>query len=139
MRTVLFKIGLMCALTTSVWANDVDGVEMEVLAKTTSSWNGDSLPGYASGQAEITILRITVPPRTQLPMHEHPVINAGVLLKGRLTVVSEDGDTLYLEAGDAIVELVDKWHYGRNESDTPAEIIVFYAGSKGKSITVKKQ
>ena len=71
-------------------------------------------------------------------MHKHLVINAGVLLTGKLTVVAEDGHTLHLKAGDSIVELVNKWHYGRNEGDEPAEIIVFYAGTPGTPITVKK-
>lgn len=138
MRTVLWVTFLLCALTSNVWAHDPDTVEVKVLAKTTSSWNGRELPPYGKGRPEITILRITVPPKVQLPLHRHPVINAGVLLRGQLTVVTEDGETLHLKAGEAIVELVDKWHYGKNEGSEPAEIIVFYAGIKGKPITIKK-
>ena len=51
--------------------------------------------------------------------------------------MTEDKKTLHLKAGDPIVEVVDTWHYGRNDGDTPAEIIVFYAGVKGTPITVK--
>jgi len=40
-------------------------------------------------------------------------------------------------AGDAIVEVVEKWHSGRNRGDEAAEIIVFYVGGKGQPITVK--
>ncbi len=65
------------------------------------------------------------------------MINAGVLLKGQLTVVTEAGDTLHLQTGDPIVELVNEWHYGKNEGDEPAEIIVVYAGTEGTPITVK--
>jgi len=39
---------------------------------------------------------------------------------------------------DPIVEVVNTWHYGRNEGDKPAEIIVFYAGEKGDPVTIKK-
>jgi quercetin dioxygenase-like cupin family protein len=70
-------------------------------------------------------------------MHHHPVINAGVLLKGELTVVADDNKTLHLRAGDSIVELVNKKHYGKNEGKEAAEIIVFYAGVENKPITVK--
>jgi quercetin dioxygenase-like cupin family protein len=66
------------------------------------------------------------------------VINAGVLLKGSLMVVTEEQDTLHMKAGDSIVEVVNKWHYGINEGNEPAEIIVFYAGIKGKPVTVEK-
>ena len=111
---------------------------VETLAKTEKTWAGDPLPSYPSGRPEITILRIVIPAKSTLPLHKHPVINAGVLLKGELTVFTEDGETLRMKAGDSIVEVVDKWHYGKNEGDEPAEIIVFYAGSRGMPITVKR-
>jgi quercetin dioxygenase-like cupin family protein len=60
------------------------------------------------------------------------------LLKGELTVVTENNETLHLKAGDPIVEVVNKWHYGKNEGNEPAEIIVFYAGTRDTPITVKK-
>ena len=111
-------------------------VAVNVLAKTVSSWDGNLLPLYPEGQPEITILRIRVQPGISLEMHKHPVINAGVLIEGQLTVMAEDGAILHLNAGDGIVELVDKWHYGRNDGKIPAEIIVFYAGTKDGPITV---
>ena len=74
-----------------------------------------------------------------MALHQHPVINAGVLLQGQLTVVKKDEKILHLKAGDAIVEVVDTWHYGKNEGDEPAVIIVFYAGTVGSEITVKKK
>ena len=64
-------------------------------------------------------------------MHTHPVINAGVLVSGELTVITDSGQTLHLKPGDPIVEVVDTWHYGKNEGTDPADIIVFYAGEKG--------
>lgn len=125
-------------LSSNVWAQDVNTVKVDVLAKTSSSWDGRDLPDYTKGKPEITILRITIPQGVQLPLHKHPVINAGILLKGELTVVTEDNKTLHLKAGDSIVELVNKWHYGKNEGNKPAEIIVFYAGILGTPITIKK-
>jgi quercetin dioxygenase-like cupin family protein len=109
-----------------------------VLAKSSSSWDGTPLPQYPRSQPEVTILRITVPPGMQLTMHKHPVINAGVLLKGQLIVVTEDERRFALETGDSIVELVNQWHYGMNQGDQPAEIIMFYAGTPGVPITVEQ-
>lgn len=114
-----------------------EAIESETLVKTTQSWDGRALPAYPQGQPEVTILRITIPPHTELELHKHNVINMGVLLRGELTVVAESGKTLQLNAGDAIVELVDQWHYGKNEGDIPAEIIVTYAGVEGLPITEK--
>ncbi|MCP4155117.1 MAG: cupin domain-containing protein, partial [bacterium] len=60
-----------------------------------------------------------------------------VMLKGELTVVTEEKKVLHLKAGDSIAEVVNTWHYGKNEGTEAAVIIVFYAGIKGKPITVK--
>jgi quercetin dioxygenase-like cupin family protein len=65
------------------------------------------------------------------------VINAGILLKGELTVVDEKGNVLKMKAGDPIVEVVNTVHYGKNEGDEPVEIVVFYAGAEGMEIVVK--
>ena len=111
-------------------------VVVKELAKSTQSWNGALLPSYPSGQAQVTILRITIPAGTELDMHKHPVINAGVLVSGQLTVVTKDEKRLLLKAGDPIVEVVNTAHYGVNKGSVPAEIIVFYAGAADTPITV---
>lgn len=113
-------------------------VKVETLAKATTSWNDSILPAYPEGQPEITVLKIDIPPHTTLDLHQHPVINAGVLLKGQLTVVAENGQTLEMKTGDALVELVNTYHYGTNPSDETAQIIVFYAGIKDEKITEYK-
>jgi len=107
----------------------------EVLAKSSQSWDGTPLPAYPVGTPEISIVRITIAPGAALPMHQHPYINAGVLLSGALTVVTELNETKHLKAGDALIEVVNKWHYGRNEGSEPAVILVFYAGVVSEPVT----
>ncbi len=107
----------------------------EVLAKSSQSWDGTPLPAYPAGTPEISIVRITIAPGASLPMHQHPYINAGVLLSGALTVVTELNETKHLKAGDALIEVVNKWHYGRNEGSEPAVILVFYAGIASEPVT----
>jgi quercetin dioxygenase-like cupin family protein len=126
-----------CAGSLNNAAADNNGIVVEQLAKSAKSWDGEYLPYYLDGQPEVTILRIQIPAGAELDMHYHPVINAGVLLKGELTVIAEDGKKLHLKAGDSIVELVNKKHYGKNEGTETAEIIVFYAGIENKPITIK--
>lgn len=133
----------MISAAASVSAKDIAEVtnariQVAELIKTTKSWNGVDLPHYSQAKPEITILRIKIPAGVKLPMHEHPVINAGVLLSGELTVKTVNNKILHLKAGDPIVEVVDTWHYGINEGKEPAEIIVFYAGVVGEKITIKK-
>jgi quercetin dioxygenase-like cupin family protein len=84
---------------------------------------------YPQGQPEITILRIIIPAGTRLETHSHPVINAGVLMSGQLTVKTRDGKVLLLKAGDSIVEVVNTLHYGINEGTVPRKLSCFTRGS----------
>lgn len=138
MNNVFLGTCLILLLAGNAAARDTNTIQAEVLTKTSSSWNGDELPDYPTAKPEITILKITIPSGAQLPMHEHPVINAGVLLAGELTVVTQDQDVLHLKSGDPIVEVVNKWHTGRNEGSEPAVIIVFYAGTKELPLSIEK-
>jgi quercetin dioxygenase-like cupin family protein len=138
MKKLIYGICLALLLSSNILAEDVSTVHTDVLAKESLSWDGNHLPDYPEGSPELTILRIKIPPGTQLPLHKHTVINAGVLLSGQLTVITEDNKTLHLRAGESIVEVVDKWHYGKNEGNKTAEILVFYAGVSDTPITVKK-
>ena len=110
----------------------------ELLIESFTSRNGDSLPDYPSGKPKISIVKVTIPPHSELPRHYHPVINAGILLKGELTVEDTEGNELNMKAGDPIIELVNQIHYGKNPGDEPAEIVVFYAGTQDEEIVVKE-
>lgn len=118
---------------------DIPGVEAQVLVKTTQSWNGSILPAYGDGQPEITIVRYTFAPGASLPMHMHPVINAGVLVKGELLVMTKSGQKITLKAGDPLVELFKEWHYGINPGKEPVDLIVVYAGTVGTPLVIREQ
>lgn len=109
--------------------------ESDILISSDLSWNGTKIPDYPEGKPKISILKITIPPGSSLPKHIHPVINAGVLIKGELFVEDEFGNQLNMKAGDPIIEVVNTVHYGENRGTIPAEIIIFYAGSEGLTIT----
>ncbi len=133
----LTSVVCLSLLLLNACAGNLKTIHVETLAKSTVSWDGNTLADYPKGQPEITILRIKIPAGAKLEMHKHPVINAGLMLSGELTVITEKNETLHLKAGDSIIEVVDKWHYGKNESSKTAEIIVFYAGVINRPITIK--
>lgn len=112
------------------------GIKVQTLVRSGTAWNGTRLPAYPSGEPEVTVLHITIPPGMKLPMHIHPVINAGMLIRGQLMVISAAGTSLQLKAGDGLIEMVNQPHYGTNNGTEPAEIVVVYAGVKEKPITV---
>src|SRR5689334_6015129 len=117
-----------CATVRIGQESNESSIVVKDLIKTSQSWDGKLLVPYPQGQPEITIRRISIPAGERLETHSHPVINAGVLLSGELTVITVEGKTLHLKSGEPIVEVVNTPHYGINEGKVPAEIVVFYAG-----------
>ena len=133
MNRIIILLSFVLVLS-SCGASKITEIQVVKLVETTTSWNGDKLPNYPEGTPKVTVLKITIPPKTKLHKHYHPVINSGILLKGALKVI--DGNILNLKAGDVIVELVNKIHHGVNEGNKPAEIVVFYSGTEDLPITV---
>ncbi|MFY9241585.1 MAG: cupin domain-containing protein [Polaribacter sp.] len=132
----IFCFVVFVLFLSSCAVSKIKEIQVVKLAETTKSWNGDDLPNYPEGKPKITVLKITIPPKTKLHKHYHPVINSGIILKGVLKVVDINNNILILKEGDVIVELVNKIHYGINEGNKSVEIIVFYAGTENLPITV---
>jgi quercetin dioxygenase-like cupin family protein len=115
---------------------DAEGAISETLLQTTRSWDGELYKPYASGQPEVSVLRIYIPPHSALAWHLHPVINAAYVLTGKLFVEKKsDGTKREVNAGDVLPEMVNDLHRGYTE-DQSAMLIVFYAGIEGIPITV---
>jgi len=134
--SLLLGASLLVALPPALADGEPATVKVGTLVKSGEAWNGTRLPAYPRGEPEITVLHITIPPGMRLPMHRHPVINAGMLIRGQLLVTSASGARLQLKAGEGLIEMVNQPHYGTNNGTEPAEIVVVYAGEKGKPITV---
>ena len=130
------SVSVLCLLLSSTAALGED-VIVSKLIQSTHSWNSVSLPDFTEKETEATMLRISIPPHTKLPMHYHPVINVAYMLSGELTVIKEKGESIVLKKGDPLIELVNQNHYGANTTDLPAEILVVYIGQEGEPVTVK--
>ncbi|RNC85299.1 MAG: cupin domain-containing protein [Balneola sp.] len=137
-KLFLFILSLSLCYVNPSFAQQADSVVVEILEKSSQSWDGTYLPNYPSGQPEITIARITLPPKYKLPVHKHPIPLGGIVLEGSITVTREDGVKKVFNAGDAVIELVNTWHYGMNEGDTPTVLLAFYVGTKDKPITINQ-
>lgn len=138
MKPVLPALFLALLLTSSTFAQDNPTVQVEVLSKTSTSWDGSNFE-YPKGQPEITISKITLPPGFKLPMHKHPNPLGGIVLKGEIVVTREDGTTHTVKEGESIVELVDTWHYGKNDTDQPTVLLAFYIGEVGVPLSINKE
>jgi quercetin dioxygenase-like cupin family protein len=110
-------------------------IQSESLLRTSSSWDGEPYESYPSGQPELSILKITLAPHTELEWHSHPIPNAAYVVSGELTLErKKDGKRQHFAAGQAVSETVDTFHRGVAGNE-PVVLIVFYAGSPGVPLT----
>jgi quercetin dioxygenase-like cupin family protein len=110
-------------------------VRSETLLRTSSSWDGEPYKSYPSGQPELSVLKITLAPHTELEWHSHPIPNAAYIVSGELTLErKKDGKKQHFAAGQAVSETVDTFHRGVAGNE-PVVLIVFYAGSPGMPLT----
>lgn len=143
-ESLLCFVVLGCSLAaTQACARQMEGsggaAISETLLQTTQAWDGTTYRTYGIGRPEITVLRIYIPPRSSLPWHTHPVVNAGYVLTGKLFVEKQgSGAKRELSAGEVLPEMVDGVHRGYTE-DQSATLLVFYAGIQGKPLTELEQ
>lgn len=139
MKITHFRLGVLVLLGFSGGAVALDPtatVRVTPLLKTTTSWNGQPL-AYPAGPAEITGLQVEIAPGGETGWHQHPVPSFGFLLEGTLEVTLKDGQVKRLNPGDALAEVVNTTHNGRNVGAVPVKILVFYAGTPGQPLTQK--
>ena len=111
-------------------------VQVTPLLQATTSWNGQPL-AYPTEPAEVTGLLVEIAPGGETGWHKHPVPSFALVLAGTLEVTLQDGSVNHLEAGEALAEVVDTLHNGRNVGTVPAKLAVFYVGVRGQPVTAK--
>jgi quercetin dioxygenase-like cupin family protein len=139
LKIFVIPLSLMAALAPSRVKAREPQVEVEQVLQTTKAWDGSDYQSYPTGQPQITVLRIKIPAHTALHWHVHPVISAGYIISGELTVEKQGtGEHITIHAGQALTETVGTIHRGFT-TDQPVELVVFYAGQAGVPITVDKE
>jgi quercetin dioxygenase-like cupin family protein len=114
-------------------------IKVEQLLQSTQSWDRSPYTRYPSGQPQVTVLKITIPPNTALHWHRHPIISVAYVLSGHLTLQKRGtGERKILHAGQAVAETVQTTHRGFT-TDEPVELIVFYAGQAGIPLTINEE
>lgn len=135
----VFLVPLLLALINAASADNAHpGITTELVIRSPNDWSGDRLPPYLLDAPEIALMKYIIPPQTALPVHQHPSINAAYVMSGEVTVVKEGGGERTFRKGEAIIEMVGKWHHGINRGTTPTELIVFYASAKDLPLAIKK-
>jgi quercetin dioxygenase-like cupin family protein len=112
-------------------------VNVSTVLKVESSWDGKPIV-YPKGKPEITGMLVEIAPGGETGWHFHPVPSFGMVLEGELEVQLKNGVVKRLKPGEALAEVVNTLHNGRNVGLVPVKILVFYAGAVGQKLTVKE-
>lgn len=104
------------------------------LLETSRTWSGAAIQ-YPEGSAQITGLLIEIAPGGETGWHAHPVPSFAVVIEGELEVRLPSGAKRRVRAYESFAEVIDTAHNGRNVSDGPLKLIVFYAGAVDRQLS----
>ena len=132
-------VGLFLIIVQPAIAADYSsGVTSKVLSKTTVTGNGQKISYPLTDRAEVTAMTVDLAPGSETGWHKHPVPVYAYVVSGSLSVELEDGKLLSFSAGEAIIEVVNTMHNGRNSGTVPVKLAVFYLGAEGIPNVVRK-
>lgn len=106
-------------------------IKVEPLLVSSTTANGAPIVYPKTDNPEVRILHIEVPPGAETGWHIHPTPCYGYILSGSLTVELEDGTKMTYKAGQALAEVVNTRHNGKNTGTEPAKLIMVVTGEKG--------
>jgi quercetin dioxygenase-like cupin family protein len=114
-------------------------IQSITVLKTDTTTTGQKIAELFSNPSEITGLRVTIPPGKETGWHKHTVPGFAYVLKGDLTVETENGKKFEFIAGQSFAEVVNTNHNGKNNGKVTVELIAFFVGQKGQGITIKSK
>ncbi|MHB8090091.1 MAG: cupin domain-containing protein [Syntrophales bacterium] len=124
----LFFILCMSSLVSA--AEYIGNVQARVVLKTKNTSNGQPIAYLKMDNPEVTVMTVELPPGAETGWHTHPVPVYAYVLSGSLTIELEDKKISLFQEGDAIIEVVNTRHCGKNTGDVPVKLIVFYTGAE---------
>ena len=133
----LCLIGLFLITPATFAADYSSGVKVKVLAKTSITGNGQKITYPLTDKAEVTAMTVDLAPGAETGWHKHPVPVYAYVVSGNLSVELEDGKVLSFVAGEAVIEVVNVMHNGKNRGTEPVKLAVFYLGAEGTSNVIK--
>ena len=136
---ITFILSLIMLNTTVIKAAaaEYEGVKATQIKKSTTTSNGQKLDYLKTDSPEVTVLMVEIPAGGETGWHSHSVPVYAYMLSGAITVELENNEKYDFREGDAIIEVVNTTHNGKNMGTIPAKLVVFYTGEQGKPNTVK--
>ena len=112
------------------------GVKVKLIKKTTTAANGQELAYPRDAKPEVTVATVEIPPAGETGWHSHPFPVYAYVMAGTIAVAIGSGGEHEFKEGEAIIEVMDTAHNGRNRGSVPVRLVVFYTGVLGGQNTV---
>lgn len=131
--------GLLLTVLPAIAADYNPGVSVKVLKKTSVTGNGQKIIYPSTDRAEVTAMTVDLAPGAETGWHQHPVPVYAYVVSGTLSVELEKGQVLSFGTGEAVIEVVNTLHNGKNKGTEPVKLAVFYLGAEGQPNVVKPE
>jgi quercetin dioxygenase-like cupin family protein len=141
MRKIIIATALLalCASSTTVGALDSGTAQPVVVTPimTTAVTSAGQPIILPQGDVEVTASMFEIAAGAKLPVHKHPFPRYGYMIAGTLKVTNaETGESKVFKAGDFIVEMVDRWHWGANVGADRVKLLVIDQVTPGTQSTL---
>ncbi|MBX3567301.1 MAG: cupin domain-containing protein [Rhizobiaceae bacterium] len=115
---------LLCLASPALALDPGQPVVVTPLASTTQTAAGQPIVPPRR-DVRVVASQFDIAPGARLPVHKHPFPRYAYVAQGTLTVTDvEAGTETTYKAGDFIVEMVERWHFGANTGKDPVRLIV---------------
>lgn len=133
-----FLLAILCGSVQVLQADEYVGqIKAEKILVTTTAGNGQKHAYLSTDRPEVTAMTVEIPPGAETGWHLHTVPVYAYVLAGHLVVELADGTNLPFKAGEAIVEVQNLAHNGKNQGSEAVKLAVFYTGEEGRSNVTK--
>ena len=134
---VIATLFLLFFTLSALGADYQSGVSATVLKKSSITSNGQKITYPVTDKAEVTAMTVNIAPGAETGWHSHPIPVYAYVVEGTLEVELEGGQIITYRSGDAIIEVVNTLHNGRNRGSEEVRLVVFYTGAEGTPSVVK--
>jgi len=111
---------------------------LETLLKTETTSMGQTVVYPHDTSAEVNVVKVTIPSGASTGWHQHHIPVFAYVLQGTLTVQLDNGTEKEFLPNTSFAEVIDMFHNGTNKGKEPVVLVVFYAGEKGKPLSIKR-
>jgi quercetin dioxygenase-like cupin family protein len=132
MQLVFFGASFL-ALVPAIHSSDyLSEVKSKPILVTTTTENGQPIHYLRTDKPEVTATMVEIPAGAQTGWHMHREPVYAYVLAGQLEVELADGRKLRFKQGDAVAEVQNIAHNGRNIGSDTVRLVVFYTGEVGQ-------